>query len=133
MTDKRRVALIALEAFVAIAAIGGGVSLLTGTLPMSTDSLQGSPFADYQIPGLVLALGIGGSNLLAVAAMLYARHDAGDVVSTGAGLVLIGYEVVEAAVIGFASPLQPFFFGIGLLMVALAASEWRTEKLHLAQ
>src|SRR5437588_7473641 len=57
-----RIALVVLEAFVALSAVAGGIALLTGTFAQGIPVawLQGTPFSDYTIPGLVLAIVVGG-------------------------------------------------------------------------
>jgi hypothetical protein len=62
-----RIALLAIAAFIATSAIGGGVAVLGGVvagyeLPLSW--LAGTPFVDYKVPGLALAIIVGGSALL---------------------------------------------------------------------
>ena len=50
-----RIALAAIEAIIGLGAIGGGIAILTGAfnqwLPLAW--LQGTPFNDYTIPGLI--------------------------------------------------------------------------------
>ena len=64
-----RIALIVVEAFVALGAVAGGIALLTGVFAQGIPVawLQGTPFSDYTVPGLALAILVGGGMLLAAA------------------------------------------------------------------
>jgi hypothetical protein len=63
----RRITLAAVEAFIGLCAVGGGLAILTNAfnfnqwLPLAW--LQSTPFSDYTIPGLLLLLVIGGGML----------------------------------------------------------------------
>jgi hypothetical protein len=96
-----RITLVVIELFVGVWAVIGGVGLVTGTigfLQMPTKYLRGTPFNDYTIPGLLLLFVVGGSYLFA-AAMILTGREVGVPVSAFAGLVLLGFEVVEVAII----------------------------------
>ena len=129
-----RIALVALEVFVALGALAGGIGLLTGAIPASLEGLQGSPFVDYTIPALSLMVIVGGSMLLAAATILSGR-EIGVLASAFAGLVMMIFEIVEVAVIDrtggselvFAVVLQTFYFALGLAIFVLACSLWVTE------
>ena len=129
-----RITLVVLEVFVALGAIAGSIGLLTGAIPASLEGLQGSPFVDYTIPALALMVIVGGSMLLAAVTILYGR-EIGVLASALAGLIMMGFEVVEAAVIDrtggseilFALSLQAFYFALGLTIFALATYLWVTE------
>jgi hypothetical protein len=135
MKHKRnRIALVILEVFVALGAIAGGIGLLTGAIPASLEGLQGSPFVDYTIPALSLMVIVGGGMLFAAATILSGR-EIGVLASVFAGLMMMGFEVVEAAIIDriggsellFAMSLQAFYFALGLAIFVLASYLWVTE------
>ena len=77
---------------------------------------------------------VGGGMLLAAATILSGR-EIGILTSALAGLMMMGFEVVEAAVIDriggskllFAVSLQAFYFALGLAIFVLACSLWMTE------
>ena len=132
----RRITLVAIELFVGLWAVIGGVGLVTGAIPflrMPVEYLQSTPFSDYTIPGLLLLLVVGGSFLVAAATILTGR-EVGVLASALAGLTVIGFEVVEAPIIDrFANvlassvPQQVLMAALGVVCLGLAASLWMAE------
>jgi hypothetical protein len=63
--DMVRIVVSVLTGFIALTAIGGGGALLVGVeqqrFPL--DWLRGTPFKDYTIPAILLAVVVGGSAL----------------------------------------------------------------------
>lgn len=115
-----RIMLVVLEVLMGMAAVGGGIGLiLTNGLGMPVESLDGSPFGSYTIPGLVLLV-VGIINLVSAATILR-RHRWGAPLSGLVGLMWVGWFVVQVAVVGLVSWQQPFYFGVGLLILLLAA------------
>ena len=129
-----RISIFVLVLFGAITTIAGGVGLLTRAIATPLEWLQGSPFIDYTIPGLALAIIVGGSMLLAALTILTGR-EIGVLASAFAGLVMMIFEIVEVAVIdpyagsslSLALSMQVFFFSLGLAIFVLAATLWMTE------
>jgi hypothetical protein len=131
-----RIALVIIEAFIGLGAIGGGIAILTGAfdqwLPIAW--LQGTPFSDYTIPGLILLIVIGGGMLLAAATILIQREWA-VLLSAAMGLVMIGFEVFEVAIVDshaeaiIPSTLvqQALMSVLGLIIFGLAAYLWISE------
>lgn len=108
-----RRALIILDGFAVVATLIGMCMLVFGwgyRFPMSW--LQGTPFADYTVPGLILGRVVGGSALVAMIA----------------GVIVMGWIVGEYLLIPeirFFSNLatnwqQGLYFLVGLVMVVLA-------------
>lgn len=62
---RTRRALLGLDLFLGCTAVAGGVALLLGWLTPPLDLLQGSPFADYTVPTLLLTVVVGGCGLSA--------------------------------------------------------------------
>ena len=118
--------LIVVVAFVGLTAVAGGVAILTGFLQLPLGLLQGTPFSSYLIPGLVLAIVVGGSGLVA-AATLPTGCEMGILASLVAGLILVGWIVVEIAMIGLGSWLQVLYLVLGLTILGLAAYLWTVE------
>ena len=121
MTNRvARIMLVVLEVLMGLAAVGGGIGLiLTNGLGMPLKALEGSPFGSYTIPGLVLLV-VGIINLASAATVLR-RHRWGAPSSVLVGLMWVGWFVVQVAVVGLVDWQQPFYFGVGLLIVVLAA------------
>ncbi|RIK39784.1 MAG: hypothetical protein DCC57_19980 [Chloroflexi bacterium] len=123
-----RSALVVIDAFVALTAIGGGVALAAGLeanrFPL--DWLQGTPFHSYLIPGLILAGVVGGSAAVAAVVTLRAPR-AGGLVSVLAGVILMGQITGELVLLNQPawSAVEVFYFALGLVMVALGLFVWR--------
>jgi hypothetical protein len=66
-----RIALIVLCAFNALSAIGGGAGMLTpGSIGMPLSTLKDSPFTSFFWPALILVFVVGGTQVLALVAVL---------------------------------------------------------------
>jgi hypothetical protein len=129
-----RITIFVLVIFGALTTLAGGIGLLTGAIATPTEWLEGSPFIDYTIPGLALAIIVGGSMLLAAPTIL-TGHEIGLLASGYAGLAMMVFEIVEVAIINrfvgswlsLALSLQVFYFALGLAIFVLAATLWMTE------
>ena len=64
-----RYSLGGLLAFGALNALGGGYYGLTGAVGVPTEWLEGSPFADYFVPSLILLVVVGGAFIVAAIAV----------------------------------------------------------------
>lgn len=120
-----RITLTVLTAMVGVTAIAGGVALVVGAATSSTaggavpDSsyLGGSPFPSYLVPGIALAVIVGGTQVLA--AMLTGRGSpAGPFAAAVAGFGLLIWIFVQMMFIPF-SPLQAIYFAAGLAELGL--------------
>lgn len=115
---------MALDAFVAVTAIGGGGALIAGLERdrCSTAMLRRTPFRSFTVPALLLACVVGGSALVAaVAALLDAR--AGAAASAVAGVALgtfIAYEVARLEDGPGWSSIEAVYFAVAAAMVLLA-------------
>jgi hypothetical protein len=131
-----RITLIVIEACIGLSAIGGGIALLRGAMDqwLPVAFLQGTPFNDYLIPGLVLTVVVGGGMLLAAATQFIAREWA-VLLSAAMGLIMLGWEIVEGAIIDrYAQAVVPstvvqqvLFAVLGLMIFGLATYLWRAE------
>src|SRR6266487_2208054 len=131
-----RIALFVIEAFIGLSAIQGGIALLRGAFDqwVPVAWLAGTPFSDYTIPGLVLVIVVGGSALLA-AATVFIHREWAVLVSVLAGLLMVGYLVVEVvsldSKVGNVLPMmlvpQLLYFVLGLAVFGLAGSLWMRE------
>ncbi|MES1169136.1 MAG: hypothetical protein ABUL47_00430, partial [Leifsonia sp.] len=130
------VALLILEAFMAVSAFAGGIALVVGSiwpswaLGIPVSYLQGSPFDSYLVPGLILAIVLGGVNAWAFA-LLVRRHPfalfAGAIAAFD-GLIWIAVELMWIPfgflhAVYFTAPL----IQIGFVMLALGLGAWRRQ------
>jgi hypothetical protein len=129
-----RITIFVLVVFGALTTLAGGIGLLTGAIATPLEWLEGSPFVNYIIPGLALAIIVGGSMLLA-AATIFTGREIGVLASGFAGLAMMIFEIVEVVVIdpfagsslSLAITLQVFYFALGLAIFVLALILWMTE------
>jgi ABC-type polysaccharide transport system permease subunit len=131
-----RITLVVVEAFIGVGAVGGGIAILAGAMNqwLPITFLQGTPFSDYTIPGLVLLLIVGGGMLLAAAAQ-FMEYEWAVLVSMAMGCIMVGWEAFEVAIIDrYAQAIilstivqQVLFTVLGLMILALAVSLWMKE------
>lgn len=119
-------ALIALTAFQALGAIGGGIGLIQDPvnnigIPLST--LQGSPFKDYLIPGIILLVLVGLLPLLPLYGLIRHRRWAWWL-ELAAGGALIIWIITEITLLGYLPgmgvALQAIMGVVGVAVVTLA-------------
>lgn len=119
----RRV-LIPLHVFVAVMAAFGAFYGLAGAEGVPAEWLEGTPFSDYTFPSLIPGVAVGGSAAAAAAGLLLRRRW-GPLVAFLAADTLLVWIIVQVALIGYVSWLQPFMFAVGVAEGALAARELR--------
>jgi hypothetical protein len=131
-----RIMLAVIEAIIGLGAVGGGIAILTGAfnqwLPPAW--LQGTPFSDYTIPGLILLIVIGGGMLVA-AITVFIQREWAVLFSAAMGLAMIGFEVFEVVIIDrYADAISPstiaqqaLMSGLGLIIFGLASYLWMSE------
>lgn len=128
-----RILIGVLTGFIALTAIGGGAALLTGMegerFPL--EWLQGSIFKDYTVPGLLLAVVVGGSALLACIT-IFRKLNAGILAAMAAGLSMMGFIIGEFLILKQVppgpTPIELFYFGLGLVIFLLGGLLWMKEK-----
>ena len=120
-----RLGLLIAEAFVALTATAGGAVLVVGALIPETatvlnppdEYLASSPFGSYLVPGLVLALIIGGAHALAFVVQLR-RIRWGMLAAAVAAFAVLIWIFVQMLFIPF-SFLQALYFLLGLAEAGL--------------
>ena len=135
-----RIAIGVPEALIALSAIGGGIVMLDGTYQdgvlieaggrgrFPPEWLHNTPFSDYTIPALILAIGVGGSSLIAVVTVFTGREVGVLASLVAAGLSMSGYIVVEVVMLRQGvSWIEGLHFGFGLVISGLAAYLWMVE------
>jgi len=120
--------LLASALLLAVGAIPAGVAFALrpdGSLVgMPLGVLAGTPFPDFRLPGLVLALAVGGSTLAAAVLVAVQARRAADV-AVVAGAITLGWIAIQLWLIGYVSPLQPLVAMLGLALMGLA---WRARS-----
>jgi hypothetical protein len=113
-----------ISGFIALTAVGGGLAMLLGSEAnrFPVEWLEGTPFKDYTIPALLLTVVVGGFSLV-TCVMILIRHKAAGFFSMAAGLVMMGYIVVEILILKQAPPgptvTEMVYFGLGLILTVL--------------
>jgi len=119
---------IGLEILLGIGAVGGGLALMAGpngeVLPLPVAALNGSPFANYFVPGAILFTIIGLGPLVA-AVLGWRRHPLAPLLAFAVGVALLIWLVVEIALVGYSNdpPLQALYLGLGVV-ITLVAVGW---------
>ena len=119
---------IALEIFLGLGAVGGGLALMAGPngeiLPIPVSALSGSPFANYFVPGAILftILGIGP---LGAAVLAWRRHPVAPLLTCAVGGALLIWLVVQIVIVGYSNdpPLQASYLGLGVV-ISLVGVGW---------
>jgi hypothetical protein len=124
--------LLVLLGFLALTALAGAFLVVPG-LPM--EWIEGSVFSDYTIPAI--ALGAVGVLSLTALVLTLVRPALGGPAAIVAGAAMIGFELVEIAVVGFSLAeygisepvawLQVVYIVIGALTAIVGAALWRFE------
>jgi hypothetical protein len=105
--------------FGVVSAVSGGIlGVFANGAGVPLSYLQHTPFASYLIPGLVLGVVVGGTQLTA-AILLHRAHPYGLPAAAAAGFGMIIWIFVELAVISEYSPLQAVYLAVGVSEVLL--------------
>jgi hypothetical protein len=119
-----RIALLILTLFVGAGAVFGGISLIVeADLGMDPALLDGTPFSSFVVPGYILLIAVGGTNLVA-GILLLLDHEQASSFAFLAGAVLTVWITVQVVMIGMVSILQPAYFTFGLMTMAFAYRYW---------
>jgi uncharacterized BrkB/YihY/UPF0761 family membrane protein len=111
--------------FQGLSGLGGGLVLVidpTGaTIGLPLERLEGSPFQDFLVPGLVLLTLLGAGPLLVVVG-LRRGHPWSRAAALGIGAMLLVWLAVQILVVGYQPqpPLQLLYGVVGMLILALA-------------
>lgn len=107
-----------LQAINGLSALLGGIMLITDPsgqkLDLSLEWLQNSPFTNYLIPGIILFLLIGMTNVWGMW-LTFNKKEKRAAFGTVFGLILMGWIIAQVIWIGYKDFLQPLYFTTGLL------------------
>jgi hypothetical protein len=105
--------------FGAASAVGGGVlGVFANGAGVPLAYLKSTPFDSYLLPGLLLGIVVGGTQLVA-AILLQRRHPYGLLAAAIAGFGMVVWIFVELAVISEYSPLQTLYLAVGVVQLIL--------------
>lgn len=107
LCGRSRWAVVAIAGFVGAGALFGGYGLLADaeSLGVKDEWLDGTPFPDYRLPGLVLLVVIGGG-MLATALLALRRSRFAAPAALAMGLALVVWGAVETITIGYQGRAQ---------------------------
>src|SRR6476619_4862054 len=115
-----RWALVAVEVFVAVGAVYGGIGLIAGNaIHISDDWLVGTPFDSWVLPGIFLLLIVAAPMTIAAVAELR-RRQWSYTASVFAGVAQIGWIIAEWVIMQRFFVLQPAMLTAGTVVVLLA-------------
>lgn len=116
------IALVVLEVFIGIGGVVSGAMLIAdprGGMGMGLAILEGSPFQDFVIPGIILLVAVGVFPLVVAGAAL-ARAPWAVLGHVAVSAVLLGWIAVELLMLGYLGFLQPAIVVYGAVMLGLA-------------
>jgi endonuclease/exonuclease/phosphatase family metal-dependent hydrolase len=132
---KALVALVVVQLFQALGGLAGGAVLIASPdghlMKMPLSNLDGSPFRDFLIPGIILFVVLGMGPLAAALVLVRRPRSAtlervnpfpheywGWTLSGAIGAGLVIWIAVETLIVPY-SFLQPFYAGVGIVIIAL--------------
>ena len=131
MKARFRIALLILLGFLSFTAIGGGVMLLAGVFTPQVEMLHGSAFESFVVPGLALAVLVGGTAAAAFV-MIIRRNRWAELASLLAAVAILIFEAVEIAAIGSpkgpARNMQILYLAVGLVIAVLSIASRRARE-----
>ena len=123
MKKKMKSLLVILILFVAVTAFASGVIIILhpdgSIMQLQLSVLNGTPLKNFLVPGIVLTIFVGGTNLLAVF-FYFKKHPARYNWAIAGGFMLCGWIIVQMILINYFHWLQFLYLGIGLFIVLAA-------------
>ncbi|MDX2049093.1 MAG: hypothetical protein SFU87_20060 [Chitinophagaceae bacterium] len=115
--------LFILIAFIALTATLSGLLMISdpsgGILNLPLSLLEGTPFKDFRIPGILLTATAGGTNLLAVFFNMQ-RHPRRYQWAIAGGMIISLWIIAQVILIGVVHWLHILYLIIGLLIMLTA-------------
>jgi hypothetical protein len=136
LAGRARIAVVAIAAVIGVGALFGGYGLLSDAegLGVKESWLDGTPFPDYRVPGLVLLVVVGGGMLLTAASALFRSRFAG-LAALAMGLTLLVWGVVETITIGYRGGAQLVLLAVFVVAPALPLIKigWDSRRASLGK
>lgn len=114
-----RLFLLILVSFVTLTALPAGIMMAYNPdgseLGLSTDMLYATPFKSYFIPGLILALVVGGCNLVALFLIMTDNSQSYKLCMLS-GILLTGWIIMQMLFLQYYSWLQGLYLLTGILI-----------------
>lgn len=115
--SRRSKMLLGLLLFNGLSAAVGGVALITDWIPEQASWVRETDFPSSYFPGVILMAVVGGSSLIAAAALVK-RSDGWQLASIVAGTIMVFWIIGEVASIRGFHFLQVIYLVTGALVVA---------------
>ena len=131
MSATRRT-VVGLHLFNAVSAVGGGIALIVGGLGVPTTLLRHTPFESFVVPGIFLAVIIGGSATIGATALI-ANWRQATAISAAAGAVMVGWIAGETVLVEGFSWLQGLYLLTGAIAVVASLRLSQAERSHTNQ
>ena len=113
--------LLGLLLFNGLSATGGGLALMTDLIPEQVSWVRDTDFPSNYFPGVILMAVVGGTSLIAAAALLK-RCDGWQLASIVAGTIMVFWIIGEVASIRGFHFLQVIYLVTGALVVTWTPS-----------
>lgn len=120
--------LLGLLLFNGVSAVGGGLALMTDWIPEQASWVRETDFTSNYFPGVILMAVVGGSSLIAAAALVK-RSDSWQLASLVAGIIMVFWIVGEIASIRVVHVLQLIYFVTGALVVWWTPAQQGTQRI----
>lgn len=117
-TSRRRSGLAVFAAINALAAWGGAIGLMTGTLDLGGVE-ERLPFQSTLLGGIALAIVVA-CPLTLLAWSAWTGSDATGTVALVTGVLIIGWIVVQILILRTFSPFQPAYLIVGAILVGVS-------------
>ena len=119
---KVYIVLGALQAFIGLGAMGGGFMLVSdpsgSALGLPLSFLDGSPFADFLIPGIFL-LAVNGVGSMIAAGLSFTRRRYAQEIAIVLGAILVTWIVIQVVIISSFHWLQVLYFILGVVELGI--------------
>lgn len=114
-----RIMLAGLHLFMGFWCVLGMLYAVGGADGVPREWLDGGPFGNYVVPGLILGVVVGGAHLVAAGALLRSSSHSDEIAGIAA-LILLIWIAEETMFVGLVSVLQPVVLVYAVLLFYLA-------------